>query len=166
VAGKADVFLKVSMGLALLIGAGCVGYYYAVYLPARDAQLDSERRLEKARAEFARRTAEERAEAEKQAAEERQAVGRAAAQANYEACIGRAEATYDANWAANCKGLADKSRKNRAACTQTPATCDLIYPARDASPNCSLPIDLARSLKADVSREKDRCLQQSQAGLQ
>jgi hypothetical protein len=29
-----------------------------------------------------------------------------------------------------------------------------------------LPKDLSRSLKADLDRDKDRCLQESQAGLQ
>ena len=39
----------IALGLAFLVAAGSVGYHYAVYIPTRDAQLDNERRFEKAR---------------------------------------------------------------------------------------------------------------------
>jgi hypothetical protein len=166
VAGKVDAFLKVSMGLALLIAAGSIGYYYAVYLPTRDAQLDSERRLERAHAEFARKTAEERAQAEREAIEQRQVLEKAAAQDKYESCIDRAGTVYNANWTLNCKNLADKARKDRTSCTLPPATCDSMYPARDPTVTCALPQNLASAINADLERSKDRCLQEIKAGLQ
>jgi transposase len=119
-----------------------------------------------AHSEFARKTAEERAQAEKLGMEQRQAAARAVAQANYETCLNRASTKYDINWSANCKGLAERNQKNRATCNLGPSSCDNIYPVRDASPNCALPRDLSRSLKADLDRDQDRCLQESHAGLQ
>ena len=89
-AGKADAFLKISLSLAFLLAAGSVGYHFAVYTPARDAQLDNERRLEKARAELAQKSTEARTQAE-----------RAAAQAGYEACVGRVNDDYNSTWASN-----------------------------------------------------------------
>jgi hypothetical protein len=37
--GAVDAFLKVSLAVTLLAAAGSVGYYYAIYLPARDQQV-------------------------------------------------------------------------------------------------------------------------------
>ena len=152
-AGKADAFLKVSLGLAFPLAAGSVGYHFAVYVPARDAQLDNERRLEKTHAELAQKIAEARAQAERdaaerrargeqEAAEERQAAARAQAQSHYVGCVDRAGRNYSLNWASNCKGLAESAKKKRAACTLSPSSCDNIYAARDPGPNCSLPTDL------------------------
>jgi hypothetical protein len=165
VAGKADAFLKISLGLAFLLAAGSVGYHYAIYIPTRDAQLDNERRLEKAHAEFARRSAEERAQAERDAAEQRQALEKAAAQTAYDTCVARVNETYSATWASNCKSVAERARKDRAACGAE-SWCDKIHPALDGGPNCSLPTVLASSINAELNRRKDRCLQESKAGLQ
>ena len=176
-AGKADAFLKISLGLAFLLAAGSVGYHFAVYIPARDSQLDNDRRLEKVHAEFARKSAEDRAQAERdaderrakaeqEASEERQAAARAQAQSHYVGCIDRAARNYSLNWASNCKGLAESAKKKRAACTFSPSSCDNIYPARDPGPNCSLPTDLASTLTNDLNRDRDRCLHESRAGLQ
>jgi hypothetical protein len=165
VAGKADAFLKVSLGLAFLLAAGSVGYHFAVYVPARDSQLDNERRLEKTHAELAQRSAEERAQAEREAVERRQALEKATAQAGYETCVRRVNDSYDSTWASNCKSLAEKARKDRAACGSE-AWCDKVHPARDPGPSCPLPSTLASSLNAEANRGRDRCLKESQAGLQ
>jgi hypothetical protein len=165
-AGPVDAILKLSVAVSLLGAGASVGYYYSAYLPARDAKLDNERRLETAHAEFARKVAEEHADAERSAAEDRQARERAAVQASYDACINRVVAGYNASWASNCKRLADQARKSRAGCTGTAESCDLIFPARDAGPDCALPPNLASSLDTQVDRDKDRCLQESRAGLQ
>jgi hypothetical protein len=165
-AGPVDIFLKLSVAVSLLGAAASVGYYYSIYLPARDTQVDNERRLEKAHAEFARKAAEERAEADRLAAEQHQIQGKAAAQASYDACVDRAIAVYNAGWASNCKRLAEETRKARAACSGTASSCDLIYPAKDGGPNCALPSTLASSLNGNLDRSRDRCLQESNAGLQ
>ncbi|OKO85317.1 hypothetical protein AC629_19380 [Bradyrhizobium sp. NAS80.1] len=165
-AGAVDNFLKVCVALSLLGAAGSVGYYYAVYLPARDVQMDNERRLDKARSEIARKAAEERAQQDRDAADQRQAQERAATQIRYEACIIRTESSYSATWATNCKSVAERARKQRAACTLAPASCDSIYPTPDSGPNCSLPSGIASSLEVTLQQGKDRCLQESKAGLQ
>jgi hypothetical protein len=41
-AAKFDGILKLSIIASLLLAASGIGYYYAVYLPGRDAQLDNE----------------------------------------------------------------------------------------------------------------------------
>jgi hypothetical protein len=38
--GAADAFFKVSLAVSMLAAAGSAGYYYSIYLPARDSQLD------------------------------------------------------------------------------------------------------------------------------
>src|SRR5947209_7952766 len=67
--GPVDTFLKVSLAASLLAAGGSVGYYYAAYLPAQDAQLDSER----VHAESARKAAEDGVQAEREATEQRNA---------------------------------------------------------------------------------------------
>ena len=74
VAGSVDAFLKISVALSLLGGAASVGYYYSIYLPARDAQLDHDRKMENAKLEFARRAEAEARLSEAQAQEERRAA--------------------------------------------------------------------------------------------
>jgi hypothetical protein len=51
-AGTVDAFLKVSIAASLLLAAGSVGYYYSIYLPKRDAQIDRERLIERSRVEI------------------------------------------------------------------------------------------------------------------
>ena len=165
-AGSVDAFLKLSLAVSLLGAAGSVGYYYAAYLPARDARLDRERQLDRARAEFTARTAADRAQAEREAAEQKAASEKAMAQINYDACISRARAGYDRAWAFACKQLADKAQKGRAGCTADKAFCDSIYSARDPSPECALPGNISSTINADFDGAKDRCLQESRAGLQ
>jgi hypothetical protein len=158
-----DTFLKISLAASLLAAGGSVGYYYAAYLPARDAQLDSER----VHAESARKAAEDRVQAEREAAaEQRQAHDKAAAQVRYESCIARAASVRDGSWTSNCKNLADRAQKDRANCTFLPATCDRMFPARDPTVACPLPKDLASSISADLERSKDRCFAELKAGLQ
>jgi hypothetical protein len=60
VAGTVDAFLKVSVAASLLLAAGSVGYYHSIYLPGRDAQLDRERKLDAARAEYSRQAEQAR----------------------------------------------------------------------------------------------------------
>jgi hypothetical protein len=141
VAGRADGFLKISFGLAFLVAAGSVGYHYAVYIPTRNTQLDSERLLEKAHAEFARKTA----------------------QAAYETCVAQVEENYNAMWASSCKSLAETARSLFGRACGDAEPCGKIF---DAGPNCSLPTAVASSNNSELNRGKDRCLQESQAGLQ
>ena len=58
-AGKIDVFLKLSIIASVIMVSASIGQYYLVYLPQRDAQLD-------ARAEAEKQAAQAKAEAERQ----------------------------------------------------------------------------------------------------
>jgi hypothetical protein len=152
--------------VSLLGAASSVGYYYSVYLPSRDAKLDRERVAERKLAEQARKADQDRLEREREAEGQRRNFERLRVQANYEACIARTEETYNHTWALNCKDVAEKRRKQRAACNLGPATCDSMYPVADPGPNCSLPNAIANSLNVTMGQGKDRCLQESKAGLQ
>jgi hypothetical protein len=170
VAGKIDAFLKLSVALSLLGAAGSVGYYYSVYLPTRDAQLDQDRKIESAKSEFARRTEAQARQAEAQAQEDRQAAQKAAIRDRYQTCTRIADMSYNSNWALNCKRLADKQAKDRSEClsggiTQKSA-CESLYPPRDPGASCSLPRTIAADLDSDQNRAHEMCLRESQAGLQ
>jgi hypothetical protein len=168
-AGPVDTFLKLCVGISLLGAAGSVGYYYSIYLPARDTQLDRDRKLEAARAEYSRRAEQERIAAEKHATEERQAAAREASQVAYQVCIQTAEGIYNSGWASNCKRIAEQNSKaNKDCLTQgTPkSSCDAIYANRDTSTNCALPRVLATDLDDQLDKARKRCLEENRAGLQ
>jgi hypothetical protein len=98
VAGKIDALLKVCVVLSVLLVSSSVGYYYLVYLPARDAQIDFERVLESARIDAAKRAEQERALLQQQAIEQRVSAEKAATQFRYDACLSSAGRQYDASW--------------------------------------------------------------------
>jgi hypothetical protein len=179
---KLDALVKVSIVVAVLFASASVGYYYLAYLPRRDAQLDLERALERERAEAERRAERERAEAEKReeqeriiAEQQRQSAEKAAAQNRYQACLSRASANYDAAWARMCKRYGDMvnsdSAKGIGLCVSagTPKVeCEKRHKEslRDTSANCTLPKLLSADLNADLEKARDRCLQETRAGLQ
>jgi hypothetical protein len=169
-AGKIDAFLKLSVALSLLGAAGSVGYYYSVYLPTRDAQLERDRKVENAKLEFARLAETEARRSEAQAQEEQKAADKAAIRDRYQTCVNGADATYSSNWALNCKRLADKQVKDRSECLtggmMQKSTCDSLYATRDPTGNCSLPRPIASDLDGDRHRAREMCLRESQAGLQ
>jgi hypothetical protein len=157
-----DLHFSVALG-----AAGSVGYYYSIYLPARDAQLDRDRKLEAVRAEYSRqaeqarlaaekREAEDRLSAEKREAEERQAAAGEAVQLRYRTCIRIAEGNYSATWTQQCKKISDRASKDYKDClskgTFDKATCDTLYSERDASPDCALP----RTIGTDISDILDK----------
>jgi hypothetical protein len=175
-AGKVDAFLKICLATAVLVASAGVAYYYVIYLPQRDAQLDRERKLEFARAEYARQAEQARLaaqqarlEEEKRAAELAQAAAREASQQRYQTCIRVAENFYSASWAAQCKRIADKAAKDLKDCNSqglNKDSCQNVYGGRDASPNCSLPRVVGTDLSDELEKSRKRCLDESRAGLQ
>jgi hypothetical protein len=151
--------------LALAISGG--GYYYAVYVPGRDAALSDERAAAAARAVAEQRARLERVLAQQQEAEQRQAVQQAAARLRYQACTDAATAAHAAAWAAECKRLADKVSNDRSNCLVAlklpPAYCESSYKDRDGSPNCRLPDENATGIDADFERTKYRCQREREA---
>jgi hypothetical protein len=167
-AGPVDAFLKVSISAAALFASVSVGYYYVLYLPQRDAQMDRDRKLDAARSELAKQADLARQATERRASEERQTADREAVQARYRICMSNAERNYSASWTDECKKISDKAKKDRADCLAKGTareSCDLFYPVKEFSSDCSLP-GIGKSLNDQLERTRARCLQESQLGLQ
>lgn len=162
--------LKLSMVASLLLAASGVGYYYAVYLPRRDAQLENERALEKIRAYGQKRAEQERAALQQRELQQRQSADKAAAEVRYQTCLNSASATRNESWAAACKRLADKVVEDHADCLSksklSQAYCDAAYKMRDGAPNCTLPAAIATDLDGGLNKARNRCLQERAAALQ
>jgi len=62
--GKVDAFLKLCVAAAMLVVSASVAYYYVIYLPQREIQLDRDRWREAAGAEYTRRAERARLAAE------------------------------------------------------------------------------------------------------
>jgi hypothetical protein len=176
-ASKIDTALKLTIIASLLLAAFGVDYYYAIYLPGRDAALDGERTMEKMQAYAGRRAEQERQAAEQHELEQRQSTekvatenAKAAAATRLQACISNASAAHDASWAAECKRVAEKAEQDHANCVSQPnlpqGYCDAAYRLHDAAPNCTLPVAIATGLDANLDRARNRCLQDSKAALQ
>lgn len=168
-AGKIDAFLKISIALSVLAAAGSIGYYYSVYLPARDAQIDAERKLELARAEYARQAEQARVAAERHADEQKEAANKDAIQTRYQRCLSNAENLYSIGWTDQCKRVSDNAQKQRADCLakfpQGKGWCDSVYPKSDFNPNCTLLRTIGTDLNDQLEKAKQQCLQESRLGL-
>jgi hypothetical protein len=166
--GKIDAILKVSVIASVLLASSSVGYYYLVYLPQRDAQIEPERALERLRAAAEKRAkqeqllveqqASERRAAEQKAIEEQQKVERAA---RYQACLSRATDDYNAARLAACNRPQQKIIKDRDDCVKLgfpKNVCDMAHVVHEASPDCKLPRSVASALDADAEKARDHCL--------
>jgi hypothetical protein len=95
------------------------------------------------------------------------AAQESAAQTAYEACVNNARAVHDTLHAAECKRLAEQTGQDRADCLGKlklpPTYCDLSYPARDDSANCTLPAENATVIDAAFERARYRCARENQA---
>jgi hypothetical protein len=167
---KIDAFLKISIAASAVLAAASVGYYHLVYLPARDVQVDVERKLERARAEYSRLAEQARIADEKRAAEEKQATDKEAVQIRYQLCVRSAESFYSNSWTKECKRISDNSAKAHADCIAKAkgdtSFCDQVYKITDGSPSCSLPRTIATDLGEELEKTRNRCLQESRSGLQ
>jgi hypothetical protein len=174
VAARIDTLLKLGVIVSLLIGSSGAAYYYALYLPQRDAaldhDLDQEHASEQLQVYGQRRIEEARLRAEQQQAEQRRAADKTVAEGRYQTCLARASATHDTSWSAQCKGLADQTLQNRATCLAngklSASYCDAAYRTRDGSPDCTLPVKVSTGLDGDLAAARQRCLQERDAALQ
>jgi hypothetical protein len=174
-AGKIDAILKLSVVVSVLLASSCVGYYYLVHLPQRDAEFETERVLERLRAAakkhaeeeqflFEQQTSERRA-AEQKAVEEEQALEKAN---RYQACLSRAIDSYNASRLAACNRPRERIIKDRDNCINlgfSEKVCAMAHVVREASPNCTLPRAVALSLDTDAEKARDRCLEEDRIGL-
>ena len=167
-AGRLDALLKLNIVAAAMFASGSVGYYYLMYLPQRDAQLDAERALENSQAEADKKAVQEQAAAEQRALEQRQAAEKAEARIQYQNCLTAAEGDYNANWAAECRRISGVNTKGYDNCISggLPKQSCLSVWTIDPSSNCVLPHTIATSLTGALDKARDRCLQETKAGLQ
>ena len=168
-AAKINTLLKLSVIVSLLIGSSGAAYYYALYLPQRDAELEQEHLSEQLQAYGQRRTEEARLLAGQQQIEQLRAADKTAAESRYQTCLVRAGATHDASWSAQCKVLADQVAANHTACLAigklSASYCDASYRMRDGSPNCSLPLKVSTGLDGDLTAARQRCVQERDVAL-
>ena len=165
-----NALLKLSVIVALLVASAGVAYYYTVYLPDRDTRLDQERALAQARADEDKRASEQQLALEQHQAEERRAEAKAGAESRYQTCIARASAAHELSWAVACKQLAEKTAQGHADCLATAKLsqhyCDTVYPTRDASPNCALPVKVSTVIDDGLIKARNRCAEERNAALQ
>jgi len=165
--GRMDTLLKLIVVAAILSASASVSYYYLRYLPQRDAKLDAERAEETARANARERLNQALSDADRRAAEQQQAAEKESAQLRYRTCVKSALDLYDSDWKKQCqrinaiisgyykKCIAQGFAKD--VCSSTHATVS------DSS--CELPHEIAVSLKSALDEARDRCLEESKAGL-
>jgi len=167
---RIDAFLKLSMIAALLLASSGVAYYYAVYLPQRDAQLENERALAQGRAEAGKLARREQLAAEQRQAEQRRAEAKAGAESRYQTCLSGASASHDESWAAECRRLAEKAVQDHADCLSKSKLsreyCDTAYRTRDGSTNCALPLKVAADLDGGLTKARNHCAQERKAASQ
>jgi hypothetical protein len=169
-AARIDALFKLSVIVALLLTASGIGYYYGVYLPRRDAQLDQERAVEQARTEAEKRATQERLAAEQKQSAQRQAELKAGAESRYRTCLDTASASHDTSWAAECNRLAEKAQQDHDDCLSKSKLsleyCSTAYRIRDGSPNCTLPLKVATDLDGGLTKARNRCAQDRKAASQ
>jgi hypothetical protein len=169
-ATKLNTLLKLSLIAALLLASSGVGYYYAVYLPARDTQKNEQRLAEALHAYGRQRAEAARAVAAQQQKEQRRAADKEAAESRYETCLSGASANRDAAWSEACKRLADQALEDRGNCLANKKLpqgyCGAAYRSRDASPHCMLPADIAAAIDGNLTLAHKQCRQQRNAALQ
>jgi hypothetical protein len=186
VASRIDALLKLSVIAGVLVASSSVAYYYVMYSPRRDAQLDIERAWERARADAERRAEWERALSEQRASEQRaseqraseqraseqraseqgasdkpQATENATAQMRYQVCLSSAQSKYAAAWTESCKRLGIKDRAECLAESYgSKELCDSMQRDRDVTPNCFLPRSVGTEIKSQLTNARERCQQE------
>jgi hypothetical protein len=94
-------------------------------------------------------------------------AARAAAENSLQACLNSAAAIHNQAHAAACKHRADQTQKDHDDCLHKlklpPAYCDASYSARDASPNCTLPDQVATFIDAALAQARNHCLRDHRA---
>jgi hypothetical protein len=175
-ARKIDALLKRSVVASVFLASFPAGYYYLVHLPRQDAQLESERVLERLRTAaqkraeqelflFEQQVSEQRA-AEQKAAEEQQVLEKAS---RYQACLSRTTDSYNASRLAACNRPRDKIIKDQDDCVKlgfSRNVCAMAHVVPEISPNCTLPRAVRLALDADVEKARDRCLEENKDGFE
>jgi len=145
-----DQVLKISVAAAILFAGLGVGYYYAFYLPQKDARA----RADAQAAAAAQAKAQQDAEAKRTA--------------GYKACLDAAQTSYRNDWNSNCMLKADEQEASYRSCLgqpyASPEQCRASFPPLERM-DCSLPVAIAGQLNDQLDKSKARCVEQARAGL-
>jgi hypothetical protein len=168
-AGVLDTSLKVAVIGATLIATSAVSYYYLSYLPARDARLDNERRLERRMAEDKMRQELQQKEMARQEAQTQEALEKEAANRRYQTCLDATDRTYSFDWDTACSRRSATTAKQLASCLSggrsTSEMCQSMYGEKIPVKDCALPKDAANTFNARREKDRDHCLQEFRAGI-
>lgn len=90
----------------------------------------------------------------------------------YESCLKQADAKYHADWARECKFVADQASKNRTKCQIDPRNsgkgaeyCLSQFPHPTSSASCELPSFRAKDINERHTEAKQVCRDEAKAGL-
>jgi hypothetical protein len=170
VAAKLYAILKLGIVASAVLASSSAGYYRAIYVPQRNAELAQQRVLDETLAYAQVRAAQIRREAELRQLEQRRLVEKTAAEDRYQTCLSDADTTHDTSWASECKRIADKAVEDRAGClaraNMPQGYCTAVYRERDGSPTCMLPVAIATDLDGGLTIARNRCRREREAALQ
>ena len=160
---KMDWF-KALLAASALIAASGAGYYFFIYLPARDkVALEEKRSAGRLEAEQQAGIAEAEQQAKIAAAEQPAPIAEAQQPAPIADCVHRAEIEYTATWNSHCASQAKKNRDHYANCIAQRlgrGFCQDYYGEQSAV-KCGLPRTVAQAINDNLHREKELCYQQS-----
>jgi hypothetical protein len=170
---KNVAILKLTLVASLLLASSGVGYYYLVYLPQREVELEPQRVAERFRAAaekrvelaeqelslFEQKVSGQRA-AEQKMAEERQALEKSN---RYQACLSRATDSYNSSRLAACNRSREKIIKDQDDCFNlgfSRNVCAMAHVIPEATARCRLPRTVALALDAEVELARNGCLEE------
>ena len=166
---RIQALLKLGIIAPLALAMCGVTYYRAIEVPRQDAEREHAHALAVTRAYAEKRAAQMRLAVQRREAEELRAAEQAGAENRYQGCLNNAGASHDNSWAAACKEIADRAAEDRAGCLARPnmpqGYCAAVYRARDASPNCTLPVAIAADLDGGLTLARNRCQRERDAAL-
>lgn len=149
---KLDKAVKISIIVGALIIGLSVAYYLVLYIPKRDkAKLEQQAQ----QAEQQKQEQQTKDEALKKAEDEKNAN-----KILLDDCLSTAQADYTLNWTEDCKANAKRVSNGIANCKtigNSDSFCRSLWGSADASPNCSLPLDLSKSIEDSLTQQKNDC---------
>jgi hypothetical protein len=158
-----DTILKVAVIVAVTATSSALSYYYIIYLPLRDAQMEAVRQTEMRVAEEKARQEIERAAALERAARYQQEW----AKERYRLCVSIAEQSYSLNWDTECERQSTRQNQLIASCiSEQRFGCQSLFDKKIPAQDCALPKDLADQYNTRLKDDRDRCMQEYRDAIQ
>jgi hypothetical protein len=157
VANGIDTILKVAVIVAVTATSSALSYYYIIYLPRRDAQMEAVRQTEMRVAEEKARQEIERAAALERAARHQHEW----ANERYRLCLSTAERSYSLIWDAECERQSIRQNQQIASCiSEQRFGCQSLFDKKIPAQDCALPKELADQYNTRLKEERDHCMQE------